>query len=114
LSLRSWALWLLGYPEAALRDTDEGTQLEVLAQTKPVPMIFEDAASTLVGSIQCVKRQPLIELRSSFCEVSSVKCGSTREIMPKHFGKRGTYADMLSLPNDGRYPAQAKLVKCVF
>ncbi len=44
LTLRPWALWLLGYPEAALRDTDDA-----LTKARETGQVAESDVSPYIG-----------------------------------------------------------------
>ena len=71
LSLRSWALWLLGYPEAALRDTDDA--LKSARETGQVASLMFALYWTAVPLILCGNYSRATALAHELCVLADEK-----------------------------------------
>jgi len=71
LSLRSWALWLLGYPDAALRDTDDA--LKNARETGQVATLIFALYWTAVPLILCRNYSRATALAHELCALANEK-----------------------------------------
>ena len=71
LSLRSWALWLLGYPDAALRDTDDA--LKNARETGQVATLMFSLYWTAVPLILCRNYSRATALAHELCALADEK-----------------------------------------